>query len=161
MRNGASEVLLARGFSLYFILHGFMLHASYLSLSTSGLRFLFPRNSRARVKRNHFAWYLRGISMVFPRVFRAIVKRALLNPCRRGNRKSHAISGISLSKGIPRNFPRETYPGYTSIYLICTYKTRTRTNTNPNDTEANAVGRSVRACVVKTVKIIVCRGQEA
>jgi hypothetical protein len=28
--------------------------------------------------------------------------------------------------------------------IICT---RTRTNTNPNDTEANAAGRSVRACV--------------
>ena len=26
-------------------------------------------------------------------------------------------------------------------------RTRTRTNTNPNDTEANAAGRSVRACV--------------
>jgi len=27
--------------------------------------------------------------------------------------------------------------------------TRTRTNTNPNDTEANAAGRSVRACVAR------------
>jgi hypothetical protein len=27
-------------------------------------------------------------------------------------------------------------------------RTRTRTNTNPNGTEANAAGRSIRACVV-------------
>ena len=30
--------------------------------------------------------------------------------------------------------------------------TRTRTNTNPNDTEANAAGRSVRACVARKSK---------
>ena len=29
---------------------------------------------------------------------------------------------------------------------------RTRTNTNPNDTEANAAGRSVRACVARKSK---------
>ena len=32
------------------------------------------------------------------------------------------------------------------------YRTRTRTNTNPNDTEANAAGRSVRACVARKSK---------
>ena len=31
--------------------------------------------------------------------------------------------------------------------LLGPLETRTRTNTNPNDTEANAAGRSVRACV--------------
>jgi len=31
-------------------------------------------------------------------------------------------------------------------------RTRTRTNTNPNDTEANAAGRSVRACVARKSK---------
>ena len=31
-------------------------------------------------------------------------------------------------------------------------QTRTRTNTNPNDTEANAAGRSVRACVARKSK---------
>ena len=30
--------------------------------------------------------------------------------------------------------------------------TRTRTNTNQNDTEANAAGRSVRACVARESK---------
>jgi hypothetical protein len=29
------------------------------------------------------------------------------------------------------------------------WRTQTRTNTNPNDTEANAAGRSVRACVAR------------
>ena len=29
---------------------------------------------------------------------------------------------------------------------------RTRTNTNPNDTEANAAGRSIRACVARKSK---------
>ena len=32
-------------------------------------------------------------------------------------------------------------------------RTRTRTNTNPNDTEANAAGRSVRACVARKSKL--------
>ena len=32
------------------------------------------------------------------------------------------------------------------------FQTRTRTNTNPNDTEANAAGRSVRACVARKSK---------
>ena len=31
-------------------------------------------------------------------------------------------------------------------------RARTRTNTNPNDTEANAAGRSVRACVARKSK---------
>jgi hypothetical protein len=31
-------------------------------------------------------------------------------------------------------------------------RTRTRTNTNPNGTEANAAGRSVRACVARESK---------
>ena len=31
-------------------------------------------------------------------------------------------------------------------------RTRTRTNTNPDDTEANAAGRSVRACVARKSK---------
>jgi len=31
-------------------------------------------------------------------------------------------------------------------------RTRSRTNTNPNDTEANAAGRSVRACVARKSK---------
>ena len=31
-------------------------------------------------------------------------------------------------------------------------RTRTRTNTNPNDTEANAAGRSARACVARKSK---------
>ena len=33
-----------------------------------------------------------------------------------------------------------------------TGETGTRTNTNPNDTEANAAGRSVRACVARKSK---------
>ena len=32
-------------------------------------------------------------------------------------------------------------------------RTRTRTNTIPNDTEANAAGRSVRACVARKSKL--------
>ena len=38
----------------------------------------------------------------------------------------------------------------TASQLLVT-RTRTRTNTNPNDTEANAAGRSVRACVALEV----------
>jgi hypothetical protein len=33
--------------------------------------------------------------------------------------------------------------------LLHLYKPRTRANTNPNGTEANAAGRSVRACVAR------------
>jgi hypothetical protein len=42
----------------------------------------------------------------------------------------------------------------TSISLGCAMvvRTRTRTNTNPNDTEANAAGRSARACVARKSK---------
>ena len=36
---------------------------------------------------------------------------------------------------------------FETIFLIVT-----RTNTNPNDTEANAAGRSVRACVARKSK---------
>jgi len=34
------------------------------------------------------------------------------------------------------------------------FRTRTRTNTNPNGTEANAAGRSVRACDARKSKIV-------
>jgi len=37
-------------------------------------------------------------------------------------------------------------------YVSSVFRTRTRTNTNPNDTEANAAGRSVRACVARKSK---------
>ena len=49
----------------------------------------------------------RGISAGFPRYFRAVVIKALLNS-RRGNHVQ--LVKISLSAGIPRNFPRETEP---------------------------------------------------
>ena len=35
------------------------------------------------------------------------------------------------------------------LYKLLGADSRTRTNTNPNDTEANAAGRSVRACVAR------------
>ena len=50
-----------------------------------------------------------------------------------------------------------TFASFTNAVLalvrgsfVC--RTRTRTNTNPNDTEANAAGRSVRACVARKSK---------
>ena len=43
---------------------------------------------------------------------------------------------------IPVMFSPEPHP-----LALPDTRTRTRTNTNPNDTEANAAGRSVRACV--------------
>ena len=51
--------------------------SSYFS---AGLRFPFPRNSRAMAKK----FTSRGISAGFPRVFRAVVIKVLLNS-RRGN----------------------------------------------------------------------------
>jgi len=55
--------------------------------------------------------------------------------------------GLDLVKtdGVPSNRRLQRPPGWTgSLKLFST--TRTRTNTNPNGTEANAAGRSARAC---------------
>ena len=53
------------------------------------------------------------------------------------------ISDLSLILDL---VAREMARKHTAFY------TRTRTNTNPNDTEANAAGRSVRACVARKSK---------
>jgi len=69
--------------------------------SWPGLRFPFPRNSRAMAKN----FTSRGISTGFPRYFRAVVIKALLN----SRRRNHVwLVKNSLSAGIPRNFPWET-----------------------------------------------------
>jgi len=39
-----------------------------------------------------------------------------------------------------------------ALFLFLIDRTRTRTNTNPNGTEANAAGRSVRACDARKSK---------
>ena len=52
--------------------------------------------------------------------------------------------GTGTGTGIGTGTAPGTAPG--------TSRTRTRTNTNPNDTEANAAGRSVRACVARKSK---------
>ena len=51
----------------------------------------------------------RGISAGFPRYFRAMAIKALLNS-RRGNHV--CLVKFSLSAGIPRNFPRENEPRF-------------------------------------------------
>jgi hypothetical protein len=53
---------------------------------------------------------------------------------------------------------RKARHGISSVGRFLCLCTRTRTNTSPNGTEANAVSRSLRACVARESKLIIlCR----
>ena len=57
---------------------------------------------------------------------------------------------VQPTQHMPRNASQRTS---LLIGVLCTEgRTRTRTNTNPNGTEANAAGRSVRACDARKSK---------
>ena len=64
----------------------------------------------------------------------------------------------TTKKCLPRIFVRPSVRHITDTKNPCVlvltrcHVTGTRTNTNPNDTEANAAGRSVRACVARKSK---------
>jgi len=51
-----------------------------------------------------------------------------------------------------QSFVHQIYVDVRTVGFAVSFMTRTRTNTNPNDTEANAAGRSVRACVARKSK---------
>ena len=79
----------------------------------------------------------------------------------RKSRISSVAARVSGNSQSATASPTEEVGANSLVYLILPkYKetplwhiaTRTRTNTNPNDTEANAAGRSVPACVPRKSK---------
>jgi len=66
-------------------------------------------------------------------------------------RMGELMKKIGMESQVGFRWDQGTIDGLFTTYLGRT-RTRTRTNTNPNDTEANAAGRSVRACVARKSK---------
>ena len=55
----------------------------------------------------------------------------------------------ALGENSDRKLPKIMQRHLLEDFPFLCFRTRTRTNTHPNDTEANAVGRNVRACVAR------------
>jgi len=78
---------------------------------------------------------------------------ALGQPEARGRRRSDDVAGVWEATVVLAKRYQDRIADALSGEALPLFKYyRTRTNTNPNDTEANAAGRSVRACVARKSK---------